>query len=758
MHDGIIHVYGTPNGKHHYSIAGHAITQKLSAEQRRSMAGMTFFMTKKFAELPAEQICNELMELKDSMFGRDILQRTGYGFFVPTEEENDNRNNNASFRHLTDEGRLGANGFTILDPAIFGLDPADTATPTLLEEALENKLSDFLQYDIRDIRTSVASTAHGIYNSEYAGAVVENENGEPEFVPEINPLPSRWRRMAKAAFHGGPIACMRGGSKDAVEVDIRGAYLEALRGEMPLVGRRFENPLTGEIIYPDYYAGEKGITWETIQNRELKHGFIDATVYVREDLKHTLPPLPLSTEKGLVFPRGRFRGVWTLPLLQMAYDYGEVHIEEIHHSFFARYSQKIFYAFSEYLKTLPKSIGKELYVKFWGKFNQDGGFKAVKLINPDLEYKENGSFALKSWGIEYSHRIIVGNDGEKYLSYSDEGEVGKEIDYLGVMLKRASEAMNRGKDFNLDPESPIRNTFDRNLRTLQMNELYRQIPKAKNGMYKHGMYWWSDEKDQLDDLFNSKHRPDLAAYISSYNIMNVYKGIKQLKPESIIAVHVDAIWTDDIEGAKKLCESSPKTQWTDPNDEKEYMVSDYGGWAIKRRGELRFYAAGVYVHKGNKLKLNGQKHYKEKIVVNEKGKETVKKVYEPLRVGCSGYDSKIFGPACQKSIENWIQNVNNRQKTENTQTRDWLDKNGNVDMMEKSLRPEYSQDARSQSPLLKQENPSVPFDGIDFWSPDWVRNGDHVAQIHERERRRQARLEREERQANRTNQSGDNNE
>ena len=44
-----------------------------------------------------------------------------------------------------------------------------------------------------------------------------------------------------------------------------------------------------------------------------------------------------------------------------------------------------------------------------------------------------------------------------------------------------------------------------------------------------------------------------------------------------------------------------------------FSVSNYGGWNIKRRGDLQFLACGVYIHKGPKLNLMEKRLLKQEL-------------------------------------------------------------------------------------------------------------------------------------------------
>jgi hypothetical protein len=762
MYSGTLSIYGNPNGPHYYELAGNIIDMPPTPEIKIGLQEQSFYKTMKLNNLHTAQVANEILDTGDAVYGKTLGMISGIKWQTRPREEGDPIRANLPHSQCAQ----------MLDPSIFGIEKIHTKTASSLESAADAKLTELLTHNIQELRTSIASTAMAMYTGEFVNTVLENPvTGEEEFFPDFSTLNSRWREMAKAAVHGGPIACLRGGSPDAVEVDIRGAYLHALAGEMPVCGRRYEDPLTGEMKDPSYFAGGPNFTWNDIINNNLEHGFVDATVYVREDLKYGLPPLPVSNREGMIFPRGRFRGVWTLPLLKMAVDFGEAIVEEVHHCFFPRMVQNTFAPFAEELKRFPKHISKELYTKFWGKFNQSGGFNATK-VNPSyiryaprfevLECPDyyahmlTADHATGGWYIDYRK----GND--PYNNHIETIRRMRNMQDRGISIDEITGSGNWGNATDLTVESlkqkyPNAKPFPRLIEsgpsstiTTESSENYerflRDNPTVRQPIPKDGFIWFSAEIEQLQESPFRKYRPDLAAYISSYNIMNVYKGLRQLKPESIIATHVDAIWTDDIEGAQRLCDTSDKDQWLDTDDNQMYTVSDYGGWNIKRRGDLQFLACGVYIHKGPKLKLNGKKAFKERTRLNENGEEIVERVYENRKIGCSGYDSNVFGTVNEKSLKTWIQRTKNRQASENSQTRLWEDSKGNIVFDNPKIRPEHNKNAMSQSIILNQVSTVTPFGGIDFFSPDWTRNGDHSTQV---QRWREIARQRREREAER---------
>ena len=372
--------------------------------------------------------------------------------------------------------------------------------------------------------------------------------------------------------------------------------------------------------------------------------------------------------------------------------------------------------------------------------------------------------------------LVCKNDGKWYIDYRLGDEV---VNNNHTMVQRVSEDESRGisgeyqhspyEQIGLERYSKFKNMykektkpFPRLIKTDPNSEYFQLCqnmletfiennPAVRNHLFKGGALWYSTEIEQLDEATFRKFRPDLAAYISSYNIMNVYKGMRKLDPKSIIAVHVDAIWTDDIEGAQRLCDNSEKVQWLDSDENQMFSVSDYGGWNIKRRGDLQFLACGVYIHKGPKLKLNGKKAFKTRTRQNDDGEEYTERVYENLKIGCSGYDSSVFGTVNEKSLKTWIQKTKNRQSSENVQTRLWENSQGKIVQNDPKIRPEFNKRAISQSFMVNQIETVKPFGGIDFFSPDWTRNGDHSTQV--ARWRESARRRREE--ENRNNNQGE---
>ena len=579
-----------------------------------------YYLTSTLHKVPIERIAQYFLGEGDKLFGESVGNYIGIAI------------------QLSDPNSTRRGKYTILHPKIMNIPDRHQKLPTTLNAALEDKIAQYFSADIMNVSTSLAGTAMNIFNADYNGEehtqldkkfekqhifdgninpydmsleeliqYAEDKGFEiPEdktyskddcishlfedvFTPPLGSLPHRWREMAHAAVHGGPICCLRGGSDHAVEVDIKGAYLTAMCGEMPVIGN-YEDPDTGQMSFNSYFAGRDGVTWEQIMADGIEHGFIDATVYVNEDLEYGMPPLPISVGEGMVFPRGKFRGIWTLPLLKMAVDFNEAQVLKVHHSFFSRRAEQLFLPYASFLRRLPKPISKELYVKFWGKFNFRGGWVGIK----------------------------------------------------------QAEA----------PDRPC-------------------IPA--NGL------WWYEERINQTDRARPTYRPDIAAYIASYNHIALYKAMRSIDPKSIIAVHVDAIWTDDLEGARRLCDNSKKVNEFNIQENRLETVSDYGGWVIKREGPLRFWACGVYDHNG--------------------------------KLGYSGFDAKKYsttGKPTRSEIDNWMKvRDNNKQERENLCCREWKD----------GITPGQDENAISKSVILDEINPTCPFGGLDFYDTDWIPSG-----------------------------------
>jgi hypothetical protein len=462
----------------------------------------------------------------------------------------------------TDGTRIGH--YKLFNPSIWSIRDRDKKVPTLLDSALLNKYADFSLAGVPSINSSIASTAIACYTRRYDGREVDGVN-----YPRLTQLPPRWRSIAHASLHGGPIAVLRGGSPNAVEIDLKAAYLDALSQPLPVVTGGVEDNQS-----PSGYVTFPGLQWDDIR---LFHGFVEATVRVSDSLRIGLPPLPINTDTGIQYPVGVFRGSWCIDQLREAEEACEVDVIRLHNYCIARQMQPFFAALSQDFARMPKSIGKQLYTRFWGKFAFKGGFNGIK------------------------------------------------------------------------SDVPVEDA----------------IPKNH--------FWWSDTRvTQTDVGAQPTYRPDIAAYVASYNHRAMTKALRMLRPESIIAVHVDAIWTDDHEGAKRVVDTIRGS-----------TSIRAGSWTMKRTGSLRFWACGVYDHAG--------------------------------KLGYSGFDRRIYGRPTHQKISMWIKSATERSHLR--RNRLWDNGSDSTD----------SAAATSLAPKLNHQNPSSVLDGISMnassWTPSgWVRD------------------------------------
>ena len=209
---------------------------------------------------------------------------------------------------------------------------------------------------------SAAGTSVGMYLERYDG-----KDGRPK----LKQLPARWRSMAHAAIHGGPICVCKGSIDHAAHIDIRSAYLAALFEPMPVLGRDEDGENVG-----GWWTWEEP-KWEDVRNL---FGLVEATVSVDRDkvLQWQIPPLPIHLPMGTVMATGRIRGVWTIDLVRDAEERGEISVEDVHQFCYAPVHEPIFSRLAEDFGRMPKGLGKRLYTRFWGKLASRGGFRAQR--------------------------------------------------------------------------------------------------------------------------------------------------------------------------------------------------------------------------------------------------------------------------------------------------------------------------------------------------------------------------------------------
>ena len=414
---------------------------------------------------------------------------------------------------------------------------------------------------IRDLMLDAASSDLQVCSSVARTAIkgyLDRYDGKGA-VPRMTKLPCRWRGMAHAALHGGPLIVTRASASKAAHIDLRSAYLDALFQPMPVHGKVGDHNVGG------WYSWDES-RWERISKYD---GFVDATVWVDPAVveKWGIPPLPMHLYTGSVFATGLIRGCWTIDLVKEAVERGEVEVREVHQFCVAPAMAPIFEGIAADFMDMPRSLSKRLYTRFWGRFASRGGWEARRRI--ELE----------------------------------EGEV----------------------------------------------------PSL-------GLAWKWDGIDLLSYQGPSTYRPDLAAFVAAHNHRKVLKAVRSLKPGSVIASHVDALWTSDLEGASSLCTDSDQV----------------GSWKYVREGPLRFYGTGAYHHGPD--------------------------------VAASGYDPSVLGPLTPASLRGWAASSRNERKLL-LQTRRW------------DSDPATDPDAKSRPLHLDLSKHHIPVDAPAVLSSHWTRSG-----------------------------------
>jgi hypothetical protein len=444
--------------------------------------------------------------------------------------------------------------YKVMSASAWGVSERDPA------RCLDEMTDRYVQARACDVvpRASAAATAVQVYLDRWDG-----KNG----APSMRQLPCRWRGLAHAAMHGGPIAVLRGGAVDrkgeavdATQIDVHRAYLAALFQEVPVLGRDEAGRVGGYFTTDDR-------RWNSIRTLT---GFVDASVRVYGDRKdpNGLPPLAVHLGAGATYARGLLRGTWTIAEVRDAEERGEIEILAVHQYCFAPVTRPLFAEAAEFFSGLPQPLGKSLYQRFWGKLGSRGGF----------------------------------------IGHKSETPVEGEIPLAGL--------------------------------------------------------WWRWEGIPLDShRARSTYRPDLASFVCAHNHRNVMAALRRLSAGSVVAAHVDAVWTTDAKGAERLCPENPRP----------------GDWKIKRVGKLRFYGIGCYRH-GDHL-------------------------------AASGYDASTLGRLTVERLEAWIRGDKNLHRRSVMETRRWTSD------------PARDIKARSRPLMLIMDLERSRVEGPSVYDDFWTLNG-----------------------------------
>jgi hypothetical protein len=102
-------------------------------------------------------------------------------------------------------------------------------------------------------------------------------------------------------------------------------------------------------------------------------------------------------------------------------------------------------------------------------------------------------------------------------------------------------------------------------------------PVERGTSVKLGDYWWRAKLVEWDAVVTPRtYSPGIGSWVAAINHARMVADARTLSPGSLVAAHVDALWTSDIEGAQRLCGDG------------------VGQWKMKGRGILRFPAVGRY--------------------------------------------------------------------------------------------------------------------------------------------------------------------
>jgi len=178
-----------------------------------------------------------------------------------------------------------------------------------------------------------------------------------------------------------------------------------------------------------------------------------------------------------------------------------------------------------------------------------------------------------------------------------------------------------------------------------------------------GLWWAWEGIEPWSPKARPTYRPDIAAFVLDANQRAVFRDLRRLAPGSVVATHVDAIWTTDLVGASTLiAEGSGQT----------------GSWRSKRHGPIRFYGIGMYAH-GDRL-------------------------------ACSGYNPVSRGPLTPETLAAFVRSTEGSQGRNLLLAREW------------SADPITDASATSR-PLVCDLSHHLPVDGPDVYSEDWTPGG-----------------------------------
>jgi hypothetical protein len=449
--------------------------------------------------------------------------------------------------------RCGKGRLRVLDARCWGVTEGD---PNRCSSELDLLAMQALSCDL-NLRPSAASTAISAYLKGFDGV-----DGRVQ----MRQLPARWRGLAHAAMQAGPVSVLKASAPFVAHLDVHRAYLKALYEPLPVYGTLKGQKVGGWFTHDD-------LRW-----KKIRHlcGFVEATVHVRGTIGLDLPPLPVRTVLGTIYPTGILRGVWTIGQLVDAEERAEIEIRTVHQFCYAPVLEPVFADLADLFEHLPQPLGKHLYTRFWGKLGSRGGY--------------------------------VGFKSEKVVN-------------------------------NAAPAG--------------------------------GLWWTYSGISNYSGKARPTYRPDLSAMVIAHNQRNVMATARRLAPGSILATHVDAIWTSDIIGANKISAEG----------------GGVGSWRTKKLGPMRLYGFGAYKH-GDRL-------------------------------ACSGFDRLTRGELTLEKLESFSQSEGldegyDRERRSLLRSRDWVD----------GKDPAFHADADS-TPLDIDMTEAGPRTQLSIYDKNWTTGGWH---------------------------------
>lgn len=239
---------------------------------------------------------------------------------------------------------------------------------------------------IEELRTAAGILRGGAGRTlgSTAGKVCKQE-AERDHLGQLQP---QFRTLAHSAIHQGPTVVLRGGCDDGIEIDRVAAFLQGMRRPVPV----------NWIAWPD-------VTWAELEGIE-DEGIARAAVYLDPGAwAGRLPPLPVRTSGGTIYPVGLVAGVWTLGLLRQAVSLGAVVLELEEVALAA--CENVHARAADVIDAVPhKGLRKLLYTRYWGRLAAVGGFDGSPEQREETDVRINHSLLWWRWS-----GMTVGKDG-----------------------------------------------------------------------------------------------------------------------------------------------------------------------------------------------------------------------------------------------------------------------------------------------------------------------------------------------------------